>query len=152
MPTIRVFEPALCCNTGVCGPDVDQSLVDFTAALNAVKDSGGDIARANLASDPVAFTEDPTALAFMRTAGSEGLPLTVVDGVTVLTGRYPSLTELRRWAGQAEPDGAAASQQEAGSAVGPSEGSEALDGAATRTALPVVEKSGGCCCGSSGCC
>ena len=33
MPTIHVFEPALCCNTGVCGPDVDQALVDFTADL-----------------------------------------------------------------------------------------------------------------------
>ena len=34
MPAIQVFEPALCCNTGVCGPDVDQALVSFTADLN----------------------------------------------------------------------------------------------------------------------
>ena len=33
MTTIEVFEPALCCNTGVCGPELDQELVDFTAAL-----------------------------------------------------------------------------------------------------------------------
>lgn len=152
MTTIRVYEPALCCNTGVCGPDVDQSLVDFTAALNAAKDSGADVVRANLASDPVAFTQDPTALAFMRTAGSEGLPLTVVDGVTVLTGRYPSLAELRRWAGQTEPDGVASHAREAGSAVGAAEGSAALDGASARTSFTLVEKSGGCGCGSSGCC
>ena len=99
MPAIRIFEPALCCNTGVCGPDVDQSLIDFTAALGAVRDAGGDVERANLASDPAAFTADPTALAFLQTAGSQGLPLTVVDGVTVLTGRYPSREELSRWAG-----------------------------------------------------
>ena len=24
MRTIRVYEPALCCNSGVCGPDVDR--------------------------------------------------------------------------------------------------------------------------------
>lgn len=49
MPVIRVFEPALCCNTGVCGPDLDQELVDFTAAVNALKAQGVDVHRANLA-------------------------------------------------------------------------------------------------------
>ena len=37
MRTIRVYEPALCCNTGVCGPDVDQALVTFTADLHHLK-------------------------------------------------------------------------------------------------------------------
>ena len=55
MRTIRVYEPALCCNTGVCGPDVDQALVDFTADLNHLKDQGADIERHNLANDPGAF-------------------------------------------------------------------------------------------------
>jgi hypothetical protein len=31
MGKIEVFEPALCCATGVCGEDVDQSLVTFSA-------------------------------------------------------------------------------------------------------------------------
>lgn len=101
MPTIRVFEPALCCNTGVCGDDVDQALVDFTADLNAVKGAGADIARTNLGTDPQAFTANPQAVAFVQTAGSEGLPLTLVDDVTVLTGRYPTREELQRWAGLA---------------------------------------------------
>ena len=42
MPEIRVFEPALCCNTGVCGPDVDQALVDFSADLSHLKGLGSD--------------------------------------------------------------------------------------------------------------
>lgn len=52
MPVIRVFEPALCCNTGVCGPQLDQGLVDFTAAVSELKTRGVDIERANLASEP----------------------------------------------------------------------------------------------------
>ena len=48
MPAIRIFEPALCCNTGVCGTDVDQALVDFTAHFTALKKAGVDIARTNL--------------------------------------------------------------------------------------------------------
>lgn len=55
MARIRVWEPALCCNTGVCGPDVDEALVAFTADLAALRGQGVDIARHNLANDPMAF-------------------------------------------------------------------------------------------------
>ena len=99
MPVIRVYEPALCCNTGVCGPDVDQALVDFTADLNHLADRGTDITRHNLANDPQAFAHDETVRTFLHVAGSEGLPLTTVDGVTVMTGTYPTREQLLRFAG-----------------------------------------------------
>lgn len=99
MSTIRVFEPPLCCNTGVCGPELDQSLVNFTADLNHVASTGADISRFNLASDPAAFAENPGVVAFLNTAGSESLPLVLVDDVTVMTGRYPTRAELARYAG-----------------------------------------------------
>ncbi|AXE37457.1 arsenite efflux transporter metallochaperone ArsD [Acidipropionibacterium virtanenii] len=106
MPSIRVYEPALCCNTGVCGPDVDQDLVTFTADLDAVQQAGADADRANPASEPQAFAASPAVLAFMNTVGSEGLPLTLVDGATTLTGRYPTRDEMLRWTGLAarEPE------------------------------------------------
>jgi len=97
--TIRVYEPALCCNTGVCGPDVDVALVTFTADLGALKDLGVDIERHNLANDPTAFAADETVRAFLQVAGSDGLPLTVVDGQTVMTGRYPAREQLLKFAG-----------------------------------------------------
>ena len=99
MPAIRVFEPALCCNTGVCGPELDQSLVDFTADLNYLHGLGVDIERHNLANDPMAFASDESARAFLQVAGSDGLPLTLVDGVTVMTGTYPTRAQLLRFAG-----------------------------------------------------
>jgi len=98
MPTIRVFEPALCCNTGVCGPDVDQALVDFTADLAFLQSQGANITRHNLANDPLAFAHDEAVRAFLQVAGSESLPLTTVDGVTVMTGRYPTREQLARFA------------------------------------------------------
>ena len=67
MPSIRIYEPALCCNTGVCGPDVDQSLVDVTAAIRTLQSNGIDIERYNLANDPSAFVNDDTARAFLQT-------------------------------------------------------------------------------------
>jgi len=98
VPTIRVYEPALCCNTGVCGPDLDQRLVDFTADLNHLAERGADIARHNLANDPGAFVAEESVRAFLQVAGSEGLPLTTVDGVTVMTGTYPTREQLLRFA------------------------------------------------------
>jgi hypothetical protein len=97
--SIRVFEPALCCNTGVCGEDVDQSLVNFTADLDSLKQQGVDIQRHNLANEPGVFVENPAVMNFLQAAGSEGLPLVLVDGVTVLTGRYPTREMLARYAG-----------------------------------------------------
>lgn len=99
MPAIRIYESALCCDTGVCGPEVDQSLVEVTADLRHLQGLGADIARHNLASDPTAFTKDDVVRGYMHTVGSSGLPLTVVDGVTVATGTYPSREQLLRFAG-----------------------------------------------------
>ena len=68
---IRVYEPALCCATGVCGPDLDQTLVQFTADLDYLKSQGVDIERHNLAVDPMAFASDETVRSFLQVAGSE---------------------------------------------------------------------------------
>lgn len=99
MPAIRIYESALCCDTGVCGPDMDQSLVEVTANVRHLQGLGADIARHNLASEPTAFVEDETVRGFMHVVGSKGLPLTLVDGVTVTTGTYPSRGQLLTFAG-----------------------------------------------------
>lgn len=99
MSTIEVFEPALCCNTGVCGDDVDQALLTFSADMDWLRSQGGDIARFNLASEPMAFAQRDSVAAFLKLSGSEGLPLVLVDGVTAVTGRYPGRAQLAKWAG-----------------------------------------------------
>ncbi len=33
MKKLEVFDPALCCSTGVCGTEVDQALVDFATGV-----------------------------------------------------------------------------------------------------------------------
>ena len=69
-PVIRVYEPALCCATGVCGPDLDQTLVQFTADLDYLKGQGVDIARFNLAIDPSEFAASPVVRDYLKVAGS----------------------------------------------------------------------------------
>ena len=111
-PVIRVYEPALCCATGVCGPDLDQTLVQFTADLDYLKGQGVDIERYNLAVDPMAFASDETVRSFLQVAGSEGLPLTLVNGVTVATGTYLSRARLATMAGLEVGSDAAADADE----------------------------------------
>ena len=108
MSTIEIFEPALCCSTGVCGPDVPQELVTFSADLDWLRSQGTEVGRFNLASEPVAFAGKPAVLDFLQVSGSEGLPLVLVNGAVAMAGRYPSRAELARWAGtQVEPTPAA---------------------------------------------
>lgn len=130
MAAIRIYEPALCCESGVCGTDSDASLVTVTADVRRLKDLGADIERHNLATDPTSFIENDTVRGFMHTVGSKGLPLTVVDGVTVATGTYPSRDQLLDFAGLGDS-----------SKIEPA-----------RSELGLTAKSGGCCGGVSGCC
>ena len=48
MATIQVFDPALCCSTGVCCVEVDQQLVGFSADVDWANQNGADIERFNL--------------------------------------------------------------------------------------------------------
>lgn len=96
MTTIQIFDPALCCSTGVCG--VDQQLVDFSADVDWAKQNGVQIERFNLAQQPTVFAGTPVVKAFLEHSGAEGLPLILVDGAVMLSGRYPKRSELAHWA------------------------------------------------------
>ncbi len=103
MSTIRVFDPALCCATGVCGVDVDQALLQFAADVDWARQRGADIERMNLAQEPLVFAQDATVSAFLERSGQEGLPLILIGDQVVMAGRYPSRAELARWAHIPEP-------------------------------------------------
>lgn len=102
MKTIQVFDPAMCCSTGVCGVDVDQQLVGFSADVDWAKQQGARIERFNLAQQPLEFANNPVVKGFLERSGQEALPLVLVDGEVALAGRYPNRSELARWTGIVE--------------------------------------------------
>ena len=102
MKTIQIFDPALCCSTGVCGVEADQALITFAADVDWAKQNGARVERFNLAQQPIAFADNATVKAFLERSGQEALPVVLVDGDIALAGRYPNRTELARWAGVAE--------------------------------------------------
>jgi hypothetical protein len=100
--TIQIFDPALCCSTGVCGVETDEALIHFAADADWAKQNGAKIERFKLAQQPTAFADNATVKSFLERSGQEALPLILVDGDIALAGRYPNRAELARWAGLAE--------------------------------------------------
>lgn len=98
MKTLQIFDPAMCCSTGVCGPSVDQQLVKLAADVGFLKSRGITVERFNLAHQPEAFTSNPLVIAEMG-AEAENLPIFLVDGAICAKGCYPNRTELAAWFG-----------------------------------------------------
>ncbi|MEI7455330.1 MAG: arsenite efflux transporter metallochaperone ArsD [Nitrosomonadales bacterium] len=99
MAHLQIFDPALCCSTGVCGTDIDQALVGFSADADWLKRAGGTLERFNLAQQPMAFAQNAVVRAYLERSGAEGLPLVLLGGEIALAGRYPTRKELARFAG-----------------------------------------------------
>ncbi|WP_416148890.1 arsenite efflux transporter metallochaperone ArsD [Salipaludibacillus sp. HK11] len=94
---IEIFDPALCCATGVCGPSVDPELTRISRTIMKLVNEGYDVSRYNLAQEAEYFAEHKGVTRLLEEEGPDGLPATVVDGELVLHGRYPSLSEFAEW-------------------------------------------------------
>jgi len=103
MTKLAVYDPPMCCSTGVCGPAVDPVLPRITADLDWLKRQGVQVERYNLAQQPQAFASNPTVMAALREHGNDCLPLILVDGRVVSRGTYPERVELARLAGIETP-------------------------------------------------
>jgi len=101
MKKLEIYEPAMCCSTGVCGVDVDPLLVQFVADLQWLAGQGVEVARHNLSQEPQAFASNPDVVKEME-AGMDRLPIMVVDGHVVSTGVYLSRRQMATKLGLAE--------------------------------------------------
>jgi AhpD family alkylhydroperoxidase len=103
MKTIEVFDPAMCCSTGVCGPSVDPALARFAGDVEWLSAHGGVIERFNLAQQPGVFAEREIVRETLRAKGESCLPLILADGKIVREGTYPGRAELAALAGVEVP-------------------------------------------------
>lgn len=122
MPRLEIYDPAMCCSTGVCGPNVDPVLVQFAADVKWIAEQGVAVQRYNLGQEPQAFAGNPAVVKELE-AGIDRLPIIAVDGRIVSTGVYLSRDQLM-----------------------------AKVGLSTPKALEVRAAASGCCSPKSGCC
>lgn len=98
MRRIEIFDPAVGCATGACGPDEQDEAGAQESLLEALRTRGVDVQRFNLGHEPEEFARNAVVKAALRESGLACLPLVLVDGELVCQGRYLSASELQRFA------------------------------------------------------
>lgn len=99
MTRIEIFDPPMCCSTGVCGPNVDPTLARFAADVHWLTNQGIHVERYTLSQQPQAFASNPAVRSALEKDGNECLPLLVVNGQIASKGAYPVRDELARLSG-----------------------------------------------------
>jgi hypothetical protein len=99
MKTIEIYDPAMCCQTGVCGNDIDPKLIQFASDLEWLKQQGVSVSRFNLAQQPAAFAASGTVNGALKSFGTDCLPLLLVDGAIATRSIYPTRDQLASLAG-----------------------------------------------------
>lgn len=94
---LEIFEPALCCDSGVCGPAPDKSMFDLQHTLNVVKEAGCEVKRYAINKAPAVFVQNKVVSEFIRKKGVDKLPLVLLDGEVILTGKYPGFKDLEQY-------------------------------------------------------
>ncbi|MBS4538988.1 arsenite efflux transporter metallochaperone ArsD [Clostridium sp. D2Q-11] len=94
MKKMIIFEPAMCCPTGVCGPGVDKNLLRISTVINNLKSNGIVVERYNLSNNPQKFLENSEINKIISNDGVDSLPVTMVDEVIVKMKDYPSNEEF----------------------------------------------------------
>ena len=93
MKTIQVYDPPMCCATGVCGTGIDPNVVNLSTMLTRLGRHGISVQRFNLGQQPQAFAENPMVKKLLEVEGKSALPLVIIDGKVQVQGRYPSADE-----------------------------------------------------------
>ena len=102
MKKMIIFEPAMCCGTGVCGPSVDPELLRVSTVLNNLKNKGILVERYNLSNNPQIFVENKEVNEMLNKEGVEVLPVTMVNDNIVKTKGYPTDAEFCKLLGLPE--------------------------------------------------
>jgi hypothetical protein len=92
---VELFDPPLCCPTGLCGPTLDQTLLDVNEMILALQAEGLAVARYQMTGQPQAFLSNPDVMRLVREKQMAALPIIVVRGQVVKVGAYPTLSEIK---------------------------------------------------------
>ena len=90
LKNMSIYEPAMCCSTGLCGVGVDPELLRISTVINALSKHGIEVKRYNLTSAPMEFVTNTAINQLVNEKGVDELPAIVLDDKIAISGRYPS--------------------------------------------------------------
>jgi hypothetical protein len=124
MKTLTIFDPAMCCSTGICGAEIDQKLVNFAADLDWLKSEGIEVKRINLSQEPALFAENEQVKTILQESGVEGLPVILADEEMQTFGQYPDRVKLAQMVGVIAAQTVGQTSAPATGCCGPNDGAE----------------------------
>jgi AhpD family alkylhydroperoxidase len=113
---VEVYDPPMCCTSGVCGPEPDPQLARFSADLAWLRRKGIEVRRHSLTQEPLDFAKNADVKRLMTENNGDGLPVVLVGGKVMQHGTYPSRSELASWLGL--PEDEPAKEEPAGPSAG----------------------------------
>jgi hypothetical protein len=96
---IRIYEPGMCCPTGLCGPSINPEIMRITTVMNTLEKDNVDIKRFNLTSNPDEFVNNNIINNLLVNEGEEVFPVTLLNDEIVKKRNYPNNEELSNWTG-----------------------------------------------------
>lgn len=94
MKTLKIYDPAMCCPTGVCGTSVDTKLVQLSNFLNSLDKNMFEVKRFGLSTNPQEYVLNSEVSRLLNEEGVESLPLIFLDDELLFKGDYPSVPTL----------------------------------------------------------
>lgn len=94
-PDVEIFDPPMCCPTGLCGPTPDQTLLDLNEMILSLQKEGYQVVRYQMASHPQAFLANQDVMRLVREKQMAALPIVIVRGQIIAEGSYPKLAEIQ---------------------------------------------------------
>ncbi len=91
---VEFFDPPMCCPSGLCGPTLDQTLLDVNEMIFSLQSKGFAVKRYQMASDPNEFLNNEGVMRLVREQQIDALPITMINGVIIKSSSYPSLAEV----------------------------------------------------------
>ena len=99
MKQIEIFDPAMCCPTGLCGTNIDPNLMRIAVVIETLKRKGIIVTRHNLCDDPQVYVSNKRVNEQLQKYGADALPITLVDGEVMVTRTYPTNEQMSAWTG-----------------------------------------------------
>lgn len=91
---VELFDPPMCCPTGLCGPTLDQTLLDVNEMIMSLQRENLRVERYQMTSNPNAFLGNAEVMKLVHEKQMEALPIIVVRGKVIKVGAYPSVDEI----------------------------------------------------------
>ena len=99
MKKIEIFDPAMCCPTGLCGTNISTELMRIAVVIETLKKQGITVTRHNLRDEPQVYVTNQVVKDYLQKYGAEALPITLVDGEVAVSKTYPTTRQMSEWSG-----------------------------------------------------